>query len=52
MTVRLATKHWRALARLEEAWGCSRSEVLRRALLEADAREQKRPALEEDRGGP
>jgi len=40
MTVRLAPKHRRALARLEKAWECSRSEALRRALLDADAREQ------------
>ena len=40
MTVRLAPKHRRALARLAEAWGCSRSEVLRRALLDTYAREQ------------
>ena len=48
MTVRLAPKHRRALGRLEKAWGCSRSEVLRRALLDADAREQERP---DDDGG-
>ena len=42
VTVRLAPMHWLALTRLEEAWECSRSEVLRRALLAADAREQER----------
>jgi len=39
MTVRLAPMHRRALARLEDAWGCSRSEVLRRALMDAFRRE-------------
>jgi len=52
MTVRLAPRHRRALARLTEAWGCSRSEVLRRALMEADARERDRPAPDDDQGGP
>ncbi len=47
MTVRLSPMHRLALARLAEAWGCSRSEALRRALMDADARERARPNLEE-----
>ncbi len=50
MTVRLAPMHRPALARLAKAWGCSRSEALRRALLDADARERARSDPEDDRG--
>ena len=42
--------HQRALAWLAEAWGCSRSEALRRAVLDAHAREQERAAHDDDRG--
>ena len=50
MTVRLAPMHRLALARLAEAWGCSRSEALRRAVMDADDRERARSASEDDRG--
>ena len=50
MTVRLAPMHRHALARLAEAWGCSRSEVMRRALMDAYTREQARPDPDDDRG--
>ena len=52
MTVRLAPMHRLALARLSEAWGCSRSEVLRRAVMDAYHREQARSAPDDDRKGP
>ena len=42
MTVRLAPEHRRALRELAEAWGCTPSEALRRAVLDARAREQGR----------
>jgi len=53
MTVRLAPMHRLALARLAKAWGCSRSEVLRRPVMDADAREraQADPDGDLDEGG-
>ena len=50
MTVRMAPMHQRALARLAEAWGCSRSEALRQAVMDAYAREQERADHDDDRG--
>ena len=42
LTVRLAPAHRRALRELSEAWGCTWSEALRRAVLEAHVREVER----------